>query len=212
MEIIYRGKDYVVINKPYGMLSERPADGKTGENAPDAIANELGIPPASVYTVHRLDRTTEGLMVYALSKKGASELSRIIQDGSFKKTYTAYITADEALERSGEMRDYLFFDRRRDKSFVVKKDKGGAKEAVLTYELGESFDFKGNRVTVAKIALQTGRTHQIRVQFGSRKSPLLGDGKYGSRVNFKGASLISSAIEFPWNGETVRYQIEITKP
>jgi len=212
MEIIYRDKDYVVINKPYGMLSECPADGKTGENAPDAIANELGIPTASVYTVHRLDRTTEGLMVYALTKKGAAELSRAITDGTFKKTYTAYITADESLPKSGEMRDYLFFDRRRDKSFVTKKDKGGAKEAVLTYELGESFDFKGNRVTVAKIALQTGRTHQIRVQFGSRKSPLIGDGKYGSRVNFKGASLVSTEIEFPWGGETVRYQIEITKP
>ena len=212
MEIIYKGKDYVVINKPFGWLSERPADGKTGENAPDAIASALQIPPASVYTVHRLDRTTEGLMVYAITKKGAAELSRLIQGGEFKKTYTAYVTADADLARSGEMRDHLFFDRRRDKSFVVKKDKGGAKEAVLTYQLGETFDYKGSAVTVAKIELGTGRTHQIRVHFGSRKSPLIGDGKYGSRVNYKGASLVSTEIEFPWGGEVMRYRIEVTRP
>lgn len=205
MDVIYKSKDYAVVNKDYGMLSEYHP---TEENVPSALAKELGIPIERIYTVHRLDRTTAGLMVYALSKKGAAELSRAIQDGSFKKTYTAHITADESLANSGEMRDFLYFDRRRDKSFVVKGDRKGAKEAVLTYEIVDIYEYKGTVVSVAKVELQTGRTHQIRVQFASRKSPLIGDGKYGSRVNYKGASLISSGIQFPWNGETVRYIIE----
>ena len=207
MEIIYRSKDYAVIYKPYGMLSEKHP---TGENVPDALAEELGVSADKILTVHRLDRTTEGLMVYALSKKGASELSRAIQNGSFKKTYTAYITADENLAPEGEMRDFMFFDRRRDKSFVVNKAKGSAKEALLTYRLGETFEYKNIPVTTAQIELGTGRTHQIRVQFASRKSPLVGDGKYGSRVNYKGPALFSSRIEFPWNGKTVSYSAEHT--
>lgn len=201
-EIIHRGKDFVVVNKPYGWLSEYNA---SQENVPAAIAEALSVPQEQVYTVHRLDRTTTGLMVYALTKRGAAELSKSITNGRLKKTYTAYITADESLPRSGEMVDFLYFDRRRDKSFVVKSDRPGAKEARLTYELVDRFPYKDREITVAKVQLLTGRTHQIRVQFASRKSPLVGDGKYGSRVNFKGASLVSTELDFPWAGKEMHF-------
>lgn len=205
LEIIHREKDFVVVNKPYGWLSEYSA---TQENVPSAIAEALSLSPEQVYTVHRLDRTTSGLMVYALTKRGATELSKSITNGALKKTYTAYITADETLPQSGEMVDHLYFDRRRDKSFVVKGDRPGAKEARLTYELIDRFTHKDKEITVAQVCLLTGRTHQIRVQFASRKSPLIGDGKYGSRVNFKGPSLISTALEFPWAGKELRFSID----
>lgn len=202
--IIHREKDFVVVNKPYGWLSEYTAG---QQNVPEAIAEALSVARGQVYTVHRLDRTTAGLMVYALTKRGAAELSRAITEGALKKVYTAYITADESLPQSGEMVDYLYFDRRRDKSFVVKSDRAGAKEARLTYELTDRFIYKDREITAARVCLMTGRTHQIRVQFGSRKSPLIGDGKYGSRVNFKEASLISTELEFPWAGEMLRFEL-----
>lgn len=205
VEIIHREKDLVVVNKPYGWLSERHASEK---NVPEWLADELGVAPEQIYTVHRLDRTTAGLMVYALTKRGAAELSRSITDGTLKKTYTAFITADESLPRSGEMVDYLYFDRRRDKSFVVKGDRKGAKEAWLTYELMDRFTYKEKEITAARVCLETGRTHQIRVQFASRKSPLVGDGKYGSRLNYKGASLVSTELCFPWGDEVLHFAID----
>ena len=210
MRVIHLCDDFIVINKPYGMLSERPADGADRKNCPDEIAGYLESTgrKAEVFTVHRLDATTAGVMVYALTKKAAAELSRQITDGSFQKTYRAYISADESLPRSGEMRDMLFFDRRADKSFVVKKDKKGAKEAVLTYALGEAFVWEDTVVTPAEIHLETGRTHQIRVQFASRKSPLIGDGKYGSRVKRHGASLWSVRLEFLYGGKKLCFETD----
>ena len=102
----------------------------------------------------------------------------------------------------------LFFDRRADKSFVVKKDKKGAKEAVLTYTLGEAFMWEDNTVTPADICLETGRTHQRRVQFASRRSPLIGDGKYGSRVKRHSASLWSVRLEFVYGGKEYCFEAD----
>ena len=214
MEVIYLCDDFIVISKPYGMLSERPANGADRENCPDAIAEYLESQgkKAEIFTVHRLDATTAGVMVYALTKKAAADLSRQITEGTFTKTYRAWISADEALPESGEMRDRLFFDRRADKSFVVKGDKKGAKEAILTYQLGEAFMWEDNRVTPVDISLLTGRTHQIRVQFASRKSPLVGDGKYGSRIKRHDASLWSVSLSFVWKNKTVRFELDPPVP
>ncbi|MBQ4353502.1 MAG: RNA pseudouridine synthase [Clostridia bacterium] len=212
MEVLYLCQDYIIIRKPYGMLSEKPADGAQRANVPDAAAavlEERGMKTEGVFCVHRLDATTEGVMVYALTKKAAALLSGEIAAGRFRKTYLAWITADESLPREGQMRDFLFFDRRADKSFVVKPEKKGAKEARLSYTLGDAFLLDGELITPASVQLETGRTHQIRVQFASRKSPLAGDGKYGSRVKRKGASLWSVRLSFFWNGEEKVYTADV---
>lgn len=200
LNIIEKTRDYVVAVKPYGVLSEWD---KTRPNMINMLADELSLPCESIYPVHRLDATTEGLIVYALTKEAAAELSKCIADGGFCKEYLALITAADDLPASGEMRDMLFFDRRQAKSFAVTGEKRGAKEAVLEYSLGESFDYRGTTVTAAHIRLKTGRTHQIRAQFSARRSPLLGDGKYGSRVNYKKPALFSCALSFKWKGKTV---------
>ena len=150
MEVLYLSKDYIVVNKPYGMLAEKPADGADRPNMPDAVREVLLQRNArfeDVFCVHRLDATTAGVMVYALTRTAAAKLSKEITEGRFRKTYLAWITADENLPGEGEMRDYLFFDRRADKSFVVKADKKGAKEARLSYSLGEAFDLDGDVIT-----------------------------------------------------------------
>lgn len=195
--------DWAVAVKPFGVLSEDASGSPDSMPAllREALAAE-GIPFEGIIPVHRLDRTTEGLMVYALSRRAAGILSKAVADGSFRKAYRAILTADPALPPSGELRDRLFFDRRRDKAFVVEGERRGAKEAVLRYTLEEPFDRRGVLLTPARVELLTGRTHQIRVQFAARKSPLAGDGKYGSRVNYKGPSLFCVGLSFPWEGET----------
>ena len=204
-ELIYRCSDFAVVRKEYGELSEYD---ETRPNVISSVAQALSVSADSVYPVHRLDATTAGLTVYALTKDAARELSEAITDGRFHKTYIAFVTADERLPETGEMCDFLFFDRRAAKSYVVDSSKKGAKEARLTYSLGEKTEYKGVTVTKAKIGLQTGRTHQIRAQFGARKSPLVGDGKYGSRVNAKKPSLFSAAIKFSFRGEEFAFSIE----
>lgn len=211
MKILYLCKEYVIVEKDYGMLSERPANGAERANVPDAIAEALkerGIGFDGIYTVHRLDATTAGVMVYALTKSAAAALSKEIAEGRFAKTYLAWITADASLPKEGKMCDYLYFDRRADKSFVVKEGKRDAKEARLSYVLGEPFELDGEPVTPATVKLETGRTHQIRVQFAARKSPLVGDGKYGSRIKRRDSSLWSVELRFFWKGEEKVYKLE----
>ncbi|MGN1409743.1 MAG: pseudouridine synthase [Eubacteriales bacterium] len=207
-KIIYICNDYAVVYKPFGFLSEE----KDGENSCPADIREYlrdnALPDNGVFTVHRLDRTTDGVMIYALNKSAAAELTKIISDGGLNKTYRAIIAPDENLPEEGEMRDWLYFDRRRDKSFVVDGERRGAKLAVLEYRLGNASEIKGKAVREAIVKLKTGRTHQIRVQFASRKSPLAGDGKYGSRINYSGASLTSIKLEFDWRGEHRTYSID----
>ncbi len=204
-KVIYCLKDYIVIYKPYGYLSEESEGGESCPAAIRAYLDSAGQAYDGVWTVHRLDRTTEGLMVYALNRRAAAEISAEITGGGFKKVYVAYITADSGLAEVGEMRDYLFFDRQRDKSFVVDGKRRGSKEAVLDYRILRRFEYEGEEVCEVRIELKTGRSHQIRVQFASRKSPLIGDRKYGSRVTYRGAALFSVELEFTFGGERVGY-------
>ena len=96
--ILTTTKDYVLVYKPAGFLSEKA---ENAPSCPDEIEKALGKTP---YTVHRLDRNTEGLMVYALTKQAAAEFSRIIAEGKFKKCYRALVTPDETLPEEGNAR------------------------------------------------------------------------------------------------------------
>ncbi len=178
MEIVYLDKDIAVIEKPSGMLSEAKENDEN--TAPAALAAELtkrGMSDFTVYPVHRLDRETRGIMVYALTRTAAAELSRQIAEGELKKLYTATVHGLPEPER-GELFDLLFYDRQKNRAFPVKKERRGVKAARLYYELiGYNEENCTSRV---RVELFTGRTHQIRVQFASRKMPLCGDRKYGA--------------------------------
>lgn len=141
------------------------------------------------FVVHRLDMPVQGLMVFAKDKKTADLLTKEIQENRMCKIYTAQV--EGVLTEGGILKDYLFHDRSKNKTFTVKTLRHGAKEAELEYSILENLD----NSTVVRIKLKTGRTHQIRVQFASRKHPLLGDGKYGSRTKGN-IRLCSTELEF----------------
>ena len=172
IKLLYQNTDIVACIKPVGMSSE--------SDVPKQLKTQLN---SEIYTLHRLDVPVGGVMVYAKNKQAAAKYSHIIAQGDgFEKTYLA--VCEGAFEqKSGVMEDILFKDSRKNKSFVVKRERKGTKKAVLEYEIiGEvQVDEKIN--SLAKITLITGRSHQIRVQFASRKHPLFGDGKYGSKTN-----------------------------
>ena len=185
----------VVCEKPAGLLSE----GEGEHTLPSLLRAQLG---CEIYPVHRLDRDTTGLMVFAKTSRAAAALSRQITEGGFDKEYLALLcgTPDEA---RGTLSDLLFYDRQRGKSFVVSKERKGVKRAELTYAHLATV----NDRSLVRIHLLTGRTHQIRVQFASRKLPLVGDRRYGAPAD--GASIALHAFhltfEHPTSGKAMEF-------
>ena len=189
MEILYQDREIAVVVKPRGVLSEETA----GEACvPALLYPQLG----QVFAVHRLDRPVGGVMVYARTKKATAALSAAVQNGSLKKTYTAVVTGTPDAP-AGEWRDLLYHDARQNKTFVVKNERKGAKEAVLRYAVLSQKTQNGVVFSQISVELLTGRSHQIRVQFGSRGLPLVGDGKYGSREKAPFLALAATALSFP---------------
>ena len=182
MEILYSDGNIAVIVKPVGLDSEK--------GVPEQLQQALG---GTFLTVHRLDQNVGGVMVYARNSAAAAELSRQIQSGSFVKEYVALVHGTP--EAQGDWTDLLFKDSRKNKVFVVKKERTGVKKARLTYcrlQEGEQ--------SLVRIRLYTGRSHQIRVQFASRGFPLVGDHKYGSRSKETAPMLFSCCLEFDMDG------------
>jgi 23S rRNA pseudouridine1911/1915/1917 synthase len=165
---------------------------------------------AYVGVVHRLDTGVGGVMVYAKNNAAAASLSRQMQERTFEKEYRC-ICAGIPEPSQGEMRDFLFKDGKKGKVFPVKGARKGAKEALLEYEVLKSGALDENTpVSLCRVILHTGRTHQVRVQFASRKHPLLGDGKYGSRV--KGdIALWCARIAFshPKDGKRMCFSLDV---
>lgn len=183
IEILYEDNNIIFCVKPAGMSSE--------EDLPKALAEQL---KSEIFTLHRLDTPVGGVMVYAKNKFAAAKFSKKIAENSdFEKTYLAVCEGifDEA---EGVMEDLLFKDSRKNKSFVVKKERKGVKKAFLTYEVLGTVMCGDKICSLVSVTLKTGRSHQIRVQFASRKHPLLGDGKYGSKTNCS-IALFSHKVE-----------------
>ncbi len=186
LDIIYRDRDVVVCIKPVGYLSEEDGNKRS---MPKALKEELGV--SEIFTVHRLDKNVSGVMVFALNSKSASSLARQIQEKTAKKEYLAVVKGVPA-ESSGNMFDLLFRDAAKNKTYVVERERKGVRDASLDYELLATKE----GVSLVRIDLHTGRTHQIRVQFASRSMPLVGDGRYGSRDGKDEPALFSFKISF----------------
>jgi len=190
MQIIHSDHDLVVCVKPVGLDAEKAL--------PDALRQALG---GDIYTVHRLDLNVGGVMVYARTKAAAAALSRSIQEDAMIKEYVALVHG--VPPESGDWTDLLWKDAKKNKVFVVKRERGGVKKARLEYQRLSAPEQEN---ALVRIRLHTGRSHQIRVQFASRKFPLVGDHKYGSRDEATAPMLFSCCITFPWKGKTMRFE------
>ena len=190
MNIIFEDREIIVCIKPVGILSQKDASGKT--NMVEQLEEKCN---SEIFPLHRLDREVGGIMVFAKTKFAAAKLSADIADHKFQKEYIAFIHSKPETA-SGEMRDLLFKDSSKNKTYVVKRERKGVKEAILEYTLIETFEIDGEEYSKVRVLLHTGRTHQIRVQFSTRKMPLAGDRKYGARDGFNQIGLWSYKISF----------------
>ena len=196
MKILYEDKYLIVCEKPIGVESQLSSAGK-----PDMITllseyrKEKG-EDSYVGLVHRLDTATGGAMIYSKQENVTGKISGILNSLEYEKEYLAIVHG--APEQSeGEFRDLLYHDKNKNKSYVVDRDRKGVKEAIAQYKLIDSLEDNDNgKISLVKVRLITGRTHQIRVQFASRGMSLLGDGKYGSRDNKASLALWSHRLSF----------------
>lgn len=196
LKVLYEDNHIIVVEKPVNIPSQGD---KTGDLDMLTIIKqyikEKYNKPGEVYLglVHRLDRPTGGVMVFARTSKAASRLSEQVRDKKMHKKYLCIV--DGKMEKqAGSMRDFLLKNEKTNTSKVVKEGTKNAKEALLDYEV-----IKYNEeinMSVVKVDLHTGRHHQIRVQFASRGHSLSGDQKYGTRGRGKGLALWAYSLSF----------------
>lgn len=200
MEIIFENSDLAVVKKEVGISSQHT---QKNDGLSDIFAKKYGY--AAV--INRLDTPVGGVCLVAKNEKTAAYLSRLSMERKIDKTYLAVIEG-EPVQKEGILEDLLYKDSSKNKSFVVKRIRKGVKKASLEYELVETIHSIDKILSLVKIKLHTGRTHQIRVQFSSRKMPLCGDGKYGSKDNGCTVPLWSHNISFNnYDGEMLKAQL-----
>jgi len=178
--IVSKNADALIAYKPVGILSE--FSGRDKNNIVTLVRDELVElgEPADLYTVHRLDRTVGGLLVLARTKKAAAELSLLASLEGFGKEYL--LVAEGVPEsREGSYTDYLKRDKILGKAIPSSASDKNAKSARLNYRVLSTKKHAKGVISLIHVTLETGRFHQIRVQFSLRGMPLVGDSKYGSR-------------------------------
>ena len=167
--------------------------------------------PGNVYVglVHRLDRVTGGVMVYAKSSKAASRLSEQMRSGDFEKKYFTVLVGSPR-EKRATLTDYLKKNPINNMVYVCPQTVEGAKFAELEYKVVEEV----NGLSLALVTLHTGRTHQIRVQMSHNNTPVYGDMRYGGEKAKKGnIALWATTLAFthPVSKERLVFKIEPPK-
>lgn len=180
-DILFEDESLLAVVKPSGIATQAPPAFESLESRIRAYLAESGEPPGRIYLgiPHRLDRVVSGAMIFAKTRRAARQLARQFERRQVKKLYWACV--ERTVEPlTGTWTDFLCKVYGHPRTEVVDHTHSGGQEAVLHYRtLG--FHQCGSWL---EIELETGRTHQVRVQASSRGYPILGDTHYGSRIPF----------------------------
>jgi 23S rRNA pseudouridine1911/1915/1917 synthase len=210
--ILYEDNHIIVVLKPQNVACCPDESGD--DNLFDCIKRYIKVTynkPGDAFLglVHRLDRPTGGVMVYAKTSKAANRLSEQIRTGGFEKKYLAVLCGVPS-KKKATLENYLRKNTVNNTVYVCTQTEENAKFASLDYEIKEE---KGG-LSLAEIKLHTGRTHQIRVQMASINCPLYGDMRYGGEKAVKGKlALWAYSLRFshPTTGERMNFKIEPPK-
>lgn len=215
LTIVFEDNHLIVAVKPAGVLSQ--AD---GSDAPDMLTllkeyiKEKYNKPGAVFLglLHRLDRPVSGLMVFAKTSKCASRISAQIRDRKVTKRYRAVVEGNFK-EKKGTLTHYALKDPKTNntKIFEAGKAPKDAKPVKLSYEVAAEGEYKGKKISLVEIDLNTGRSHQIRTQLQYIGHPLLGDARYGSGL-YKGDIALQSFVlgfDHPITGERMEYSLDL---
>ncbi|WP_130867679.1 RluA family pseudouridine synthase [Chryseobacterium indologenes] len=209
-QIVYEDNHLLVVNKKVGQLVQGD---KTGdESLLESIKNFIKIrdaKPGNVFLglVHRIDRPTSGLVIYAKTSKALSRLTQMVKNREVKKTYWA-VVVKEMIPQSQRLVHYLKKNEKNNKAIVFPKATEGAKEAILTYHVIKTLD----NYLLLEIDLETGRHHQIRAQLSKTGVPIKGDLKYGSPRSNPDGGINLHARKLEFIHPVTKEKIEIIAP
>lgn len=197
LKILYEDNHIIVVVKPPKIPVQQDKSGDIDMlTIIKEYLKEKYNKPGNVYLglVHRLDRMVGGVMVFAKTSKAASRISEYIREKNVTKKYLAIVNGKLDIQENGEnnifkLEDYLVKNERLNMSKVVDENTKNSKLAVLEYNVLKNFQFDKKEYSLVDINLQTGRHHQIRVQFANIGNPLYGDIKYGQKINKVGQNL-----------------------
>ncbi len=204
--ILYEDNHIIVVLKPQNTAC--CPDESKDDNLLDCVKRYIKTTyekPGNVFTglVHRLDRPTGGVMVFAKTSKAAARLSEQMKTGGFEKRYFAVLCGSPS-KKKATLENYLKKHSLNNMVYVCTQTEEGAKFASLDYEIKE----EACGLSLAEINLNTGRTHQIRVQTASINAPVYGDMRYGGEKAQKGKlALWAYSLRFthPTTGEKLRF-------
>ena len=193
LQIIYEDNHLIIVNKRVGDIvqGDKTNDKPLSEVVKEYIAEKYN-KPGNVYlgVVHRLDRPTSGIIIFAKTSKALSRLNKMLRDKEIKKTYLA-IVENPPQKKSGTLTHYLRKHPKNNKAIVFKKDTPDTKKAILHYKVFKELD----NYTVLEIDLETGRHHQIRAQLSSINCTIKGDLKYGAKRSSKDGGIYLHAYK-----------------
>lgn len=206
LNVLYEDNHIIVVEKKVNVLSQADISGDIDmlTLVKDYLKEKYN-KPGNVYVglVHRLDRPVGGVMVFAKTSKAAARLSECIRTKEFEKIYLAVVNGYFEC-RNGFLEDYLYKDTALNISRVVSKGKTGAKFAKLEYEVLKEYE----GLSLVKVKLETGRHHQIRVQFSNIGHALYGDQRYGKGPKGEQIALWSYKLKFkhPVKDEVMEFE------
>ena len=196
LDVLYEDNHIIVVIKPQNVPSQPDASGDKDmlTMVKEYVKEKYNKPgEAFIALVHRLDRPTGGVMVFARTTKAASRVCGQFQRAGVGKIYYAVVKGEPKIKRD-YLINYIKKDLRENKASIVPRGEKGAKRAELLYETVET---KSNH-TLLKVELKSGRGHQIRLQLANIGHPIYGDAKYGNTKNIENAKTTNLAL---WAGE-----------
>lgn len=213
MKVLFEDNHIIVVNKPAGVLSQGDITGDKSiiDEVKEYIKKKYN-KPGEVFlgSIHRLDRVTSGVLVFARTSKALTRMSAQMKNREIKKTYLA-ILDNRPLEPQDRFVHYLHKNHKANYVTVSDVAKPDTKKAILSYELVAEIEHR----SLVKVDIETGRPHQIRAQFSHMDCPITGDTKYGGskQNNYKsGIYLHAYRIEFIHPVKKTKMKLKCSPP
>ncbi len=210
IQILFEDNHIIIVNKRAGDITQGD---KTGDKPLSEVVKEYikkkYNKPGNVYlgVVHRLDRPTSGIIIFAKTSKSLERLNKMLRDKTIHKTYWA-IVKNQLKKEQDTLINFLKKNPKNNKSSVYPREIEGSKRAILHYQLLKKLD----HYSLVEILLETGRHHQIRAQLAAIGSPIKGDLKYGFDRSNKDGSIHLHARKIEFIHPVSKEEIHVNAP